>query len=112
MPDKRYIDIKVVDGGWQMDAGQQPEATSDLYSIAQDIKHAIMEKGLARELQAERNSALRADVLVRIEQEAERDIRVIPGTATATEVSPEYITLSAEAYEFGPTGDIRIEVTA
>ncbi|MBF4249199.1 DUF2590 domain-containing protein, partial [Vibrio anguillarum] len=25
MPDKRYIDIKVIDGGWQMDAGQQPQ---------------------------------------------------------------------------------------
>ena len=48
MPDKKYIDIKVVDGGWDIDAGQQPQECSDLYSIAQDIKHSIMESGLAR----------------------------------------------------------------
>ncbi len=43
---KRYNDIKVVEGGWDMDAGQQPKECSDLYSIAQDIKHAILESGL------------------------------------------------------------------
>lgn len=107
MPDKQYIDIKIVDGGWQMDAGQQPEQCSDLYSIAQDIKHSIMESGLARELTAERNQALRYDVLVQIEQLAEQDARIIPGTATATETTAGNITLTAQAYEFG-----EIEVTA
>lgn len=68
MPDKRYIDIKVIDGGWKIDAGAQPTQCSDLYSIAQDIKHAIMESGLARKLVAERNPILRADVLLQIEQ--------------------------------------------
>ncbi|MUL19238.1 DUF2590 domain-containing protein, partial [Aliivibrio fischeri] len=28
---KKYIDIKVIDGGWDMDAGQQPAECSDLY---------------------------------------------------------------------------------
>lgn len=101
MPDKKYIDIKVVDGGWDIDAGQQPQECSDLYSIAQDIKHSIMESGLARELIAERNAALRSDVLVQIEQLAEQDVRIIPGTATATELTAGQITLTAEAYEFG-----------
>lgn len=101
MQDKKYIDIKVVDGGWDIDAGQQPQECSDLYSIAQDIKHSIMESGLARELIAERNAALRSDVLVQIEQLAEQDVRIIPGTATATELTAGQITLTAEAYEFG-----------
>ncbi|MBB1272524.1 DUF2590 family protein [Psychromonas sp. SR45-3] len=101
MPDKKYIDIKVVDGGWDIDAGQQPQECSDLYSIAQDIKHSIMESGLARELIAERNAALRSDVLVQIEQLAEQDVRIIPGSATATELTAGQITLTAEAYEFG-----------
>ncbi|WP_299689317.1 DUF2590 family protein [uncultured Vibrio sp.] len=98
---KKYIDIKVIDGGWDMDAGQQPAECSDLYSIAQDIKHAIMESGLARQLVAERNPALRADVMVQIEQLAERDVRVVPGTATATELEAGEITLTATAYEYG-----------
>ncbi|WP_456297312.1 DUF2590 family protein [Vibrio sp. AK197] len=107
MPDKRYIDIKVIDGGWQMDAGQQPTECSDLYSIAQDIKHAIMESGLARLLVAERNPALRADVLVQIEQLAELDTRLIPGTATATESEVGHIDLTATAYDYG---DLTISV--
>ncbi|MDG2721465.1 DUF2590 family protein [Vibrio parahaemolyticus] len=98
---KRYNDIKVVEGGWDMDAGQQPKECSDLYSIAQDIKHAIMESGLARQLVAERNPALRADVMVQIEQLAERDVRVVPGSATARETETGDITLIAKAYEYG-----------
>jgi hypothetical protein len=109
MSDKqKYIDINVVDGGWDIDAGQQPQVCSDLYSIAQDIKHAIMESGLARELMAERSPVLRSDVLIQIEQIAELDIRIIPGTATATELSAGDIILTADAYEYGSTGDIKV----
>lgn len=108
MSDKQYIDIKVIDGGWQMDAGQQPTECSDLYSIAQDIKHLVMESGLLRELQGERHVALRSDVLVQIEQLTETDIRIIPGSATATEIKPGEITLTAETYEFGTTDEIQL----
>ncbi|MGL4193185.1 MAG: DUF2590 family protein [Vibrio sp.] len=100
MPDKSYIDIKVIDGGWQIDAGAQPTQCSDLYSIAQDIKHAIMESGLARQLVAERNPILRADVLLQIEQKAELDSRIIPGTAKATESEAGNIQLTANAYDY------------
>ena len=108
MLDKQYIDIKVIDGGWQMDAGQQPTECSDLYSISQDVKHLIMESGLLRELQGERHVALRSDVLVQIEQLTETDIRIIPGSATATEIKPGEITLTAETYEFGTTDEIQL----
>lgn len=113
MPDNlhlqhKHIDIKVVDGGWDMDAGQQPTPCSDLYSIAQDLKHSIMESGLARELLAERSPVLRADVLVQIEQLAEQDVRIIPGSATATELSAGEVVLTATAYEYGPTGEIKV----
>ncbi|BBL91829.1 DUF2590 family protein [Vibrio diabolicus] len=100
MSDKQFIDIKVIDGGWELDAGKQPTQCSDLYSIAQDIKHAIMESGLARTLAAERNAILRADVLLQIEQKAEQDSRVVPGTATAVEQSPGVVFLVAQAYGF------------
>ncbi|EOW9266014.1 TPA: DUF2590 family protein [Vibrio cholerae] len=100
MPDKRYIDIKVIDGGWKIDAGAQPTQCSDLYSIAQDIKHAIMESGLARKMAAERNAILRADLLLQIEQLAEADLRLIPGTAIAVETDAGSIRLTAQAYGF------------
>jgi len=107
MSDK-FVDIKVVDGGWDIDAGKQPLSCSDLYSIAQDVKHAIMESGLMRELIAERNPTLRNDVLIQIEQLAEDDIRIIPGTATVTELDPSQILLTADAYEYGPIGEVKV----
>ncbi|MBY7903022.1 DUF2590 family protein [Vibrio fluvialis] len=100
MPDKRYIDIKVVEGGWELDSGAQPTQCSDLYSIAQDIKHSIMESGLARKLSAERNGILRADILLQIEQKAEADARVIPGSATAVEAGAGNVLLTAYAYGY------------
>ncbi len=106
---KKHVDIKVIEGGWNMDAGQQPDQAFDLYSIAQDVKHRIMESGLARKLVAERNPTLRADVLVQIEQSAEQDYRVIPGSAYATESTSGTIHLIAKAYEFSQ--NIEAEVT-
>lgn len=108
MADKKYIDIKVIDGGWEMDDGQQPQEAADLYSIAQDIKHAIMESGLARELQAERSPSLRQDVLIQIEELAESDTRIIPGTATVHALSSDQYILTAEAYEYGSIGNIPV----
>ncbi|MDN4696291.1 DUF2590 family protein [Vibrio parahaemolyticus] len=110
MPDKQYIDIQVIDGGWDIDSGEQPTQCSDLYSIAQDIKHAILESGLARELLAERNPILRADVLLRVEHKAELDTRIIPGSASATESEAGSITLTAQAY--GYEEQIETEVSA
>lgn len=101
MRDKQYIDIKVVDGGWHIDAGSQPELCGDQYSIAQDIKHAIMESGVMNALIAERNAALRADALVQIEQIAERDIRIIPGSATVKELGVSQLFLTATTYDNG-----------
>lgn len=109
MSDKKYIDIHVIDGGWKIDAGAQPTQCSDLYSIAQDMKHAIMESGLARQLVAERNPTLRADVLLQIEQRAERDIRIIPGTAAAKESTAGVILLTAQAYGYDQNIETEVE---
>jgi hypothetical protein len=109
MPDKQYIDIKVVDGGWEIDAGGQPATCSDAYSIAQDIKHSMMESGLARALVAERNPILRADILLQVEQTAEQDERIIPGTASVSETDIGKIGLTAEAYQYS---EIKTEVSA
>lgn len=51
----KYIDLLVVNGAWQLDAGGQPRYTQDRHSIGQDIKHRIMESGLARKLIGERS---------------------------------------------------------
>ncbi|GEM77351.1 DUF2590 family protein [Vibrio sagamiensis] len=97
----QYIDLLVNDGGIDFDAGQQPIYTSDRNSIAQDIKHAIIESGLLREMQAERNRALRADVLTRIEMLVEQDKRIVPGSAEVTEQTSEKIWIFAETEAYG-----------
>ncbi|MBS4711956.1 DUF2590 family protein [Aeromonas caviae] len=101
MTDPKYIDILVVDGAWQLDAGGQPRLTQDRHSIGQDIKHRIMESGLARKLIGERSPTLRADVMTEIELLVENDVRLIPGTILISEESPERILVTARTYEFG-----------
>lgn len=76
MSESKYIDILVVNGAWQLDAGGQPRMTQDRHSIGQDIKHRIMESGLARKLIGERSPC--ADVMTEIELQVENDVR-LPG---------------------------------
>lgn len=98
---KHYIDLFVNEGGVDFDAGQQPLYTSDIMSIAQDVKHAILESGLVRELQGERNRILRSDVLTRLEMLIETDKRIEPGSASVFEQSAGNIMLLANTTEFG-----------
>ena len=101
MTTQYYIDLFVNHGGVDFDAGQQPRYTSDIMSIAQDVKHAVLESGLVRQLQAERNRTLRADVLTRIEMLIETDLRIEPGSASAIEQSASLILLQANTVKFG-----------
>ena len=101
MSEPKYIDILVVNGAWQLDAGGQPRTTQDRHSIGQDIKHRIMESGLARKLIGERSPTLRADVMTEIELLVENDVRLIPGTIFINEEAPERILVTAHTYEFG-----------
>ncbi len=97
----KYIDILVVNGAWQLDAGGQPRYTQDRHSISQDIKHRIMESGLARKLIGERSPTLRADVMTEIELLVENDERLIPGTIVISEEDIERVLVTARTYEFG-----------
>ncbi|ENC6422544.1 DUF2590 family protein [Aeromonas veronii] len=100
-PEPKYIDILVVNGAWQLDAGGQPRYTQDRHCIGQDIKHRIMESGLARKLIGERSPTLRADVMTEIELLVENDERLIPGTIVISEEDIERVLVTARIYEFG-----------
>ncbi|MEJ6085094.1 DUF2590 family protein, partial [Aeromonas salmonicida] len=91
----KYIDILVVNGAWQLDAGGQPRTTQDRHSIGQDIKHRIMESGLARKLIGERSPTLRSDVMTEIELLVEDDERLVPGTILIREEAPDRILVTA-----------------
>ncbi|HAT6342685.1 TPA: DUF2590 family protein [Aeromonas hydrophila] len=97
----KYIDLLVVNGAWLLDAGGQPRYTQDRHSIGQDIKHRIMESGLARKLIGERSPTLRADVMTEIELLVEDDERLVPGTIVIREEAADRVLVTARTYEFG-----------
>ncbi|MBE2895566.1 DUF2590 family protein [Pasteurellaceae bacterium HPA106] len=100
MEDK-YFDILITDEDVTLDSGGVPQICNNRVSIAQDIKHAILESGLATQLIAQRSSVLRRDVYLQIIFLVEEDERLIPGTIFLTEESPERLLLTAETYDFG-----------
>lgn len=99
--DRKYIDLLVEDFGLVLDAGAQPVTTSDRHSIGQDIKHAVLESGLANALIGERSPVLRADIRTQIRILVEQDMRLVPGTADLREETHDRYLLTARTYEFG-----------
>ncbi|MEC4728852.1 DUF2590 family protein [Shewanella sp. D64] len=95
-----YRDWLIEDGDVVLDAGRNPIIITDAVCIAQDIKHAILESGLAVELVAERSTTEISDLEYRIIMLAEMDLRIIPGTCTIAPLNNGRL-LTASTYEFG-----------
>ncbi|MFH0274887.1 DUF2590 family protein [Vibrio jasicida] len=100
MSDSIYRDLLIVGEDVVLDVGRNPIITTDRSVIAQDIKHAILESGLAVQLVAERSPSEIADVERQIILLAEDDIRVIPGTGKIQMIQEKRL-LTARSYEFG-----------
>lgn len=101
----KYTDLLITNGAMTLTT-TEPTLTGDRHSIGQDIKHAIMESGLARRLLAERSSVLRADVMTQIELLVESDTRLVPGTVNVEAESSNLLRVTAITYDFG-----KLEVT-
>jgi len=97
-----YIDLLITGRDFTLNAGNEPELCNNRMSVAQDIKHAIMESGLATQLVAERSPTLRADIFMQIGMLAEDDVRIIPATVQVTEQSSGHLLVTADTYDFGP----------
>lgn len=100
MNDSIYRDLYIVDGDIVLDAGKNPVICTDRVVIAQDIKHAILDSGLAVELVAERSPTEINDVEYKIILLCENDLRVIPGTARIKMLDEKRL-LTAKTYDFG-----------
>lgn len=100
----KYFDLLINDRDFSLNNGFEPIITKNELSIGQDIKHAIIESGLATELVAERSPTLRYDVFTRIILLVESDRRIIPGTAHIKEETAERLYLTANTYDFGKIG--------
>lgn len=97
---KLYFDLLVTDNDITLDTVNEPVITCDFISIGQDIKHAIIESGLAIKLIGERSPIMRLDIINQIELLAEQDTRIIPGTVNITEETAERYLLTAKAYNY------------
>lgn len=87
-----------------LNAGYEPILAKNQQSIGQDIKHSIIESGLATELVAERSPTMRYDVFTKIILLVESDRRIVPGTAHIKEETTERLYLTADTYDFGKIG--------
>lgn len=99
--DYKYSDLLIVDGALVLDAGAQPELTNTRASIAQDVKHLLLESGLVTKLLAQRSSVMRNDVFTEMELLIETDKRLVPGSIELDIHQSELITIAANTYEFG-----------
>lgn len=105
---KRYFDLLITNQDLSLDSGKQPIICDNRVSIAQDIKHAIIESGLATLLIAERSRVLRQDIILQLVLLVEEDRRLIPGTIFITDEDMHRLRVTAETYEFGKIDDIGI----
>lgn len=97
----KYSDLLIVDGGLSLDVGAQPNLTNTRASIAQDVKHLLMESGLVTKLLAQRSATMRNDVYTQMELLIETDVRLVPGSISLDIHVPELIAITATTYEFG-----------
>ncbi|WP_109079247.1 DUF2590 family protein [Aggregatibacter kilianii] len=110
MAEKRYLDLWINGEDLTLDSGNQPMICDNRVSIAQDIKHAILESGLATLLIAERSRILRRDIILQIVLLVEEDERLIPGTIFIDDESQGRLRLTAETYDFGKIDNMGIQL--
>lgn len=106
MNKRKYIDLWIEDEDLSLDSGKQPILCDNRLSIAQDIKHALLESGLVTALIGERSSVLRSDIFLQMQLLIEEDIRLVPGTIQIiekqrAETDKALLWIVAETVEFG-----------
>ncbi len=108
MTKKLYFDLLIKGEDITLDSGSQPVICDNRVSIAQDIKHALIESGLATLLIAERSRILRRDIILQMILIVEEDRRLVPGTIFIDEEDQGRLRLTAETYEFGKIENLGI----
>lgn len=108
MTKKLYFDLLITGEDLTLDSGNQPVICDNRISIAQDIKHALIESGLATLLIAERSRILRRDIILQMILIVEEDRRLVPGTIFIDEEEQGRLRLTAETYEFGKIENLGI----
>lgn len=110
MAEPLYLDIFITDRDLTLDAGMMASRCGNRLSIAQDIKHMLLESGLPTALIGERSSILRQDILLQMVLLIEDDERIEPGTVQIYEKSLKHLIINAETVDFGKLSSIEISL--
>lgn len=108
--ERLYLDLLITGEDITLDSGNQPLICDNRVSIAQDLKHALLESGLATKLIAERSRILRRDILLQMVLLAEEDERLIPGTVSIIEETSGRLFITAQTYDFGSLNDLELRL--
>lgn len=110
MSELEYIDLWVTDEDITLDLGGMPERCANQLSIAQDIKHTLLESGLVKLLIGERSEILRQDLILQMVLLIEEDERLIPGTVEIIEEDLDRLFITADTVEWGEIDTVEINL--
>ena len=98
MPEEQqWIDILInKDRDIELDVAGMPAYTDNRASIAQDIKHMILETGILVELIGDRSREKWQSNMNRLELMVEEDVRIKPGTVKIDRPRTEILNLTAD----------------
>lgn len=107
-----YLDIFITDRDLTLDGGKMPARCGNRLSIAQDIKHLLLESGLPTALIGERSGILRADILLQMVLLIEDDERIAAGTVRIVEKNAEDLIIYADTVDFGSLSPLSLNLRA
>lgn len=95
-----YVDLKILNQEFELDAASNPQTYSDRDVVAQDVKHMIIDSHLLLFMIGERSREKRALIIKKIQLLVEEDERIEPGSCEIHEISSTEFFIYAST-EFG-----------
>lgn len=96
-----YWDLLVTDEDLTLDLNGLAIRCNNQDSIAQDMKHCLLESGLVTDLIGARSHILRADIYLQMILLLEEDERLVAGSIDIVEENIDRLRISAVTVEWG-----------
>lgn len=96
-----YWDLLVTDEDLTLDVAGMAIRCNNQESIAQDMKHCLLESGLITDLIGARSRILRNDIYLQMILLLEEDERLVAGSIDITEQTIESLLITANSVEWG-----------
>lgn len=100
-PSALYWDLLVTDEDLSLDVNGLAIRCNNQDSIAQDMKHALLESGLVTDLIGARSRILRADIYLQMILLLEEDERLVAGSIDIVEEASNRLRISAVTVDWG-----------